>query len=182
MSQGVSLISVILTRQGNSDGSGRSGLSGHYSVNVPNAGFGRSDSLALSGWSGRALYSALSGMSGRSSSSGRFGWGGRFSPVVPKQESCDRPGHCDLHHGSSTPLSPLLSRTLVRVRGFPPSKFIPRPFQSDVSRDPTTYVASSADSHAALADLLHNVKTVFNTLEACLDELDAWRNYLASGQ
>jgi len=73
-----------------------------------------------------------------------------------------------------------LSPTLVRVRGFPPSKFIPRPFQPDVSRDPTNFVASFAYSHAALSDLLHTVKMVFNTLETCLDELDAWRLYLAS--
>jgi len=120
-------------------------------------------------------------MSGRSASADRFGLSS-LSPVVPKKESCDRPSHCDLHHGGATPLSPLLSPTLVRIRGFPPSKFIPRPFQPDVSRDPTTFVASSADSHATLSDLLHNGKMVFNTLETCLDELDAWRLYIASGQ
>jgi len=134
--------------------------------------------LVLSGWSGKSLYSALSGISGRSASAGRFGFS-RLSRVVFKKESCDRPGHCDLHHGGATSLSPLLFPTIVRVRGFPPSKFIPRIFQPDVSRDPTTFVASS---HAALSDLLHNVKKVFDTLETCLDELDAWRLYLVSGQ
>jgi len=123
----------------------------------------------------------MSEMSSISASADKYGLGG-LSPVVYKKESCDRPGHCDLHPGDVTPLLPLLSPTIVRVRGFPPSKYIPRPFQPDVSRDPTTFVASAADSHAALSDLLYNVKLVFNTLEMCLDELDAWRLYIASGQ
>jgi len=169
-------ISVILTRQGTGGG-----WSGHYSVNVPNGGSGRSDSLVYSEWSGRSLYSAMSELSSRSASADGYGLGGP-SQMVPKKELCDRPGHCDLHPRDPTPLSPLASPTILRVRGFPPSKYIPRPFQPDVSRDSTTFVASSADSHAALSDLLCNVKSVFNTLEMCLDELDAWRLYIASGQ
>jgi len=169
-------IPVLLTRQGISGG-----WSGHYSVTVPNGDSGRSESLAFSEWSGRTLYSAMSEMSGRSSSADRFGIG-ILSPVVVKKETCDRPDHCHLHLQGATPSSPLISPTIVRVRGFPPSKHIPRPFQPDVSRDPTTFVASPADSHAALSDLLYNVKLVFNTLEMCLDELDAWRLYIANGQ
>jgi len=126
-------------------------------------------------------------------SSGGVGITGRAGRSVSrsidaiKRDSCNRPGHWDLHQDDATPVlhwvpPPSLSPTLVRVSGFPLSKFIPRPFQPDVSRDPTTFVASSADSHAALSDLLHNVKMVFDTLETCLDELDAWRLYLASGQ
>jgi len=169
-------IPVILTRQGISGG-----WSGHYSVSVPNGNPGRSDSVASSERPGRSYHSAISEKSGRSSSVDRFGMGS-LRPVVVKKESCDRPGHCDLHPRDATPLPPLLSPTILRVRGFPPSKYIPRPFQRDATRDPMTFVASSADSHAALSELLHNVKLVFNTLEMCLDELDAWRLYLSSGQ
>jgi len=176
MTQGSMPIPVILTRQGISGG-----WSGLYSVNVPNGSSGRSDSFASSERSGRTLYSAMSEMFGRSSSADRFGMGS-LSPVVVKKESCDRPGHCYLHPRDATPLSPLLSPTILRVRGFPPSKYIPRLFQRDASRDSMTFVASSADSHVALSEFLHNVKLVFNTLEMCLDELDAWRLYLASGQ
>jgi len=176
MTQGSMPIPVILTREGISGG-----WSGHYSVKVPNGGSARSESLAFSECSGSTLYSAMSEMSGGSSSANWFGMGS-LRPVVVKKESCDRPGHCNLPLQDATPLSPLLSPTIVRVRGFPPSKYIPRPFQRDASRDPMTFVASSADSHAALSDLLYNVKLVFNTLEMCLDELDAWRRYIASGQ
>jgi len=146
----------ILTRQGNSDG------------------------LARDGWFGRSMYSPMSEGSGRFGSVGRSG-SSRASPVVIKKESCDRPGHCDLHYGGATSLSPYFSPTLVRVRGLPPSTFIPRPFQHDVSRDVMTYVPSAADSHAALSDTLSNVKFVFDTLEICFAGLDAWRLYIASG-
>jgi len=169
-------ISVILTRQGTGGG-----WSGHYSVNVPNVGSGRPERSIYSEWSGRSLYSAMSELTSRSASADGSGLGGP-SLVVPKKELCDRPGHCDLHPRVPTPLSLLLSPTIVRVRGLPPSQRIPRPFRLDVSRDPATFVASSKDSHMALYDLLSNVRMVFNTLEKCLDELDAWRIYIASGQ
>jgi len=45
-----------------------------------------------------------------------------------------------------------------------------------------TYVPSAADSHAALTDVLSNVKLVFDTLEIIFFDLDAWRTYFGSGQ
>jgi len=169
-------IPVILTRQEISGG-----WSGQNSVNVPNGGSVRPGSMACSVRSGLSLYSAISGMSGRSSSCGNGGWGKRFSPVIPKQELCDRPGHCDLHPRSFTHSSPLLTPTVVRVRGVPPSRFIPRPFAPGVSRGFETYVPSASNTHAALTDMLSNVKMVFDTLEICFIELDAWRAYFGSG-
>jgi len=173
-------IPVILTRQVNSEDFKRSGWSGRYSDTILNGGFARSDSMTPSGWSGRSLYSAISGMSGSSVSAGRSGFS-RVSQVVPKKETCDRPGHCDLHDRGATPLIPILSPTLVRIRGVPPSRFIPRPFAPFFYRDFQTYVPSAADSHAALTDMLSNVKMVFDTLEICFLELDAWRDYFGSG-
>jgi len=168
-------IPVLLTRQE----IGR-GWSGHNSVNVPYGGSVRPGSVACSERSGMSLYSAMSGMSGRSFGPGNSGWGKRFSPVFPKQELCDRPGHCDLHPRSFTHSSPLLTPTVVRVRGVPPSRFIPRPFAPGMSSGFETYVPSASHTHAALTDMLSNVKMAFDTLEICFIELDAWRTYFGS--
>jgi len=181
-----------LVKSGNSRRSSRSETSGGFrkSWNSNRAeGSVGSGKLVWSYWSTSANFreSGVSAAFRGVGSPRRAGRSGSRSIDAIKRESCDRPGHCDLHQDGATPVlhwvpPPSLSPTLVRVRGFPPSKFIPRPFQPDVSRDPTTFVASSADSHGALSDLLQNVKMVFDTLETCLDELDAWRLYLASGQ
>jgi len=77
---------------------------------------------------------------------------------------------------------PVVPSHVVRVRGDPPSGFIPRPYMSSTGRRSSLYSPPVPATHDALVFLLGNVMTVFNAYEACLDELDAWRRYFSSGQ
>jgi len=124
---------------------------------------------------------------GRQPNSVPFVLGGRRRPLVPvcvgQDRACGYPGVCRTHPGSvsggGAPVSP--SR-VVRVRGNPPSGFIPRPYMSSTGARSSLYSPPAPDAHDALVFLLGNVMTVFNSYEACLDEVDAWRRYFCSGQ
>jgi len=64
-----------------------------------------------------------------------------------------------------------------RVRGDPPSMYIPCPFLNGVIRATSSSTTTPAEAHDALIFLLGNVRKVFDAFEASLNELDAWRRY-----
>jgi len=100
--------------------------------------------------------------------------------LVERGRACMYPGSCRAHSGSL--LAPLGPSRMVRVRGNPPSGFIPRPYVSATGRRSSLYSPSIPATHDALVFLLGNVMTVFNAYEACLDEVDGWRRYFCSGR
>jgi len=100
--------------------------------------------------------------------------------LVERGRACIHPGSCRTHTGRL--LAPVVPSRMVRVRGNPPSGFIPRPYVSTTGRRSSLYSSPISATHDALVFLLGNVMTVFNAYEACLDELDAWRRYFCSGQ
>jgi len=113
--------------------------------------------------------------------------GGHRRPVVSGRVEqgrvCGFPGSCRTHPGSifggGAPVCP--SR-MVRVRGDPPSGFIPRPYMSATGGRSSLYAPPVPATHDALVFLLGNVMTVFKVYEASLDEVDVWRRYFCSGQ
>jgi len=110
--------------------------------------------------------------------------GGPRRPLVPVRaeqgRACGFPGRCRTHPGTVSGV--WAPSRMVRVRGNPPSGFIPRPYMSSTGERSSLYAPPAPATHDALLFLLGNVTTVFNAYEACLDELDAWRRYFCSGQ
>jgi len=68
-----------------------------------------------------------------------------------------------------------------RVRGNPPSRYIPRPYLNGVHRSTASLDTTPAEAHDALVFLLGNVRKVFDAFEASLNELAAWRRYYDFG-
>jgi len=68
-----------------------------------------------------------------------------------------------------------------RVRGDPPSMYIPRPYLNGVVRASSLPTTTPAEVHNALVFLLGNVRKVFDAFEASLNGLDAWHHYYDFG-
>jgi len=90
-------------------------------------------------------------------------------------DRCDDPGNCIYHNPVVSPIR------MRRVRGDPPSLYIPRPYLNGVIRANTSSTTTPVESHDALLFLLGNVRKVFVAFEASLNELDAWRRYYDFG-
>jgi len=118
---------------------------------------------------------------GRQPNSVPFVLGGprRSADPVPVG-ACMYPGSCRAHVGSLR--ASLGAFRMLRVRGNPPSGFIPRPYVSTTGRRSSLFSPSIPATHDALVLLLGDVMTVFNAYEACLGELDAWRRFFCSGR
>jgi len=116
---------------------------------------------------------------GRQPNSVPFVLGGPRWPVVP----CNYSGSCRTHPGSVSVGEAVVSPSrMVRVRGNPPSGFIPQPYMSSTGGRSSLYAPPAPATHDALVFLLGNVMNVFSAYEACLEEVDAWRRYFCSGQ
>jgi len=83
-------------------------------------------------------------------------------------------GRCSFHYGVVSPIR------LRRVRGEPPSYYIPRPYLRDVIRSSSSS-PTATDTHDALVFMLANVRKIFDSYEASLTELESWRRYFNSG-
>jgi len=91
------------------------------------------------------------------------------------EKCCDDPGNCSYHNPVVSPIC------LRRVRGVPPSVYIPRPYFNGVIRSSASSSTTPAEAHDALFFLLGTVRKVFDASEVSLNELDAWHRYFDMG-
>jgi len=104
---------------------------------------------------------------GRQPNSVPFVLGGRRRLEIPvpaeRGWACVYPGSCRTHLGvHSAKESSLSASRHIRVRGNPPSGFIPRPYMSSTGGRSSLYSPPAPATHDAMVFLFGNVMTVFN--------------------